>query len=148
MIGAWFWCERKKRRARVRRPRYRRDWVGEPIQIDGSEHRWFEDREPMCTLLVYIDDATSRLMHGEGVDLRLFRRHPGHLEAHGKPVAFYSDKHSVLRVNGDGSGVAGDGMTHSAAPARPEHRYHLRQLEPGQGGRVERARFAKPPANP
>src|SRR5882757_8900060 len=26
-------------------------------------------------------------------------------------VAFYSDKHSVFRINGDGSGVAGDGMT-------------------------------------
>jgi hypothetical protein len=35
----------------------------------------------------------------------------GYLEAHGKPVAFYNDKHSVFRVNGDGSGVAGDGMT-------------------------------------
>ena len=24
---------------------------------------WFEDRGPQCTLLVYVDDATSRLMH-------------------------------------------------------------------------------------
>ena len=33
------------------------------MQIDGSEHWWFEDRGPQSTLLVYIDDATSRLMH-------------------------------------------------------------------------------------
>jgi hypothetical protein len=32
------------------------------IQIDGCEHRWFEDRGPPCTLLVFVDDATSRLM--------------------------------------------------------------------------------------
>ena len=33
------------------------------IQVDGSKHWWFEDRGPQCTLLVYIDDATSELMH-------------------------------------------------------------------------------------
>jgi hypothetical protein len=32
------------------------------IQIDGSDHRWFEDRGDRCTLLVFIDDATSKLM--------------------------------------------------------------------------------------
>jgi hypothetical protein len=35
--------------------------VGELIQIDGSDHAWFEGRAEACTLLVYIDDATSRL---------------------------------------------------------------------------------------
>jgi len=28
----------------------------------GSDHRWFEERTPACTLLVYVDDATIRLM--------------------------------------------------------------------------------------
>jgi hypothetical protein len=32
------------------------------VQIDGSEHAWFEDRGPPCTLLAFVDDATSRLM--------------------------------------------------------------------------------------
>jgi hypothetical protein len=32
------------------------------VQIDGSDHEWFEDRGPRCALLVYVDDATSRLM--------------------------------------------------------------------------------------
>ena len=32
------------------------------IQIDGSEHRWFEDRGAPCSLLVFIDDATGKLM--------------------------------------------------------------------------------------
>src|SRR6202011_4159014 len=33
-----------------------------------------------------------------------------YLEAHGKPIAFYSDKHGVFRVNSAGA-VQGDGMT-------------------------------------
>lgn len=115
MIEAGLWCERKKRRARVHQPRYRRDCVGELIQLDGSEHRWFEERGPVCTLLVYVDDATSRLMHLRFVEsestFAYFAATQDYLQAHGKPVAFYTDKHSVFRVNGDGSGIAGDGMT-------------------------------------
>jgi len=63
MIADGLWQERKKRRARVYQPRYRRGCVGGLIQVDGSEHHWFEGRAPMCTLLVFVDDATSRLMH-------------------------------------------------------------------------------------
>ena len=33
------------------------------IQIDGSHHDWFEGRASKCGLLVYIDNATGRLMH-------------------------------------------------------------------------------------
>lgn len=54
---------RKLRNSTVYQPRNRRDCVGYLIQIDGSDHRWFEERAPACTLLVFIDDATSQLMH-------------------------------------------------------------------------------------
>ncbi|GJH18406.1 hypothetical protein CBA19CS22_17710 [Caballeronia novacaledonica] len=47
---------------KVYQRRARRSCLGELIQIDGSENRWFENRAPQCTLLVYVDDATSRLM--------------------------------------------------------------------------------------
>jgi hypothetical protein len=84
----------------VHQPRYRRDCVGELIQIDGSEHWWFEGRGPQCTLLVYIDDATSRLMHLQFVESEstfvYFAATRAYLERHGKPVAFYSDKHSIF----------------------------------------------------
>lgn len=40
---------------RVHQPRPRRACTGELIQIDGCEHRWFEDRGPACTLLGYTD---------------------------------------------------------------------------------------------
>jgi hypothetical protein len=40
-----------------------REYLGELIQIDSSDHRWLEDRGAPCTLLVFIDDATSRTSH-------------------------------------------------------------------------------------
>src|SRR5262252_5753710 len=62
MIEAGLWRDRKQRK-RIHQPRSRRDCVGELVQVDGSEHWWFEDRGPQCTLLVFIDDASGRLMH-------------------------------------------------------------------------------------
>ena len=53
MTEAGFWMLRVQRAAKIYQPRNRRHCVGELIQIDGSDHRWFEDRGPTCTLLVY-----------------------------------------------------------------------------------------------
>ena len=62
MIDAGFWVPRKLRPPKVHQPRNRRACLGELVQIDGSDHAWFEDRAPACTLLVYVDDATGRLI--------------------------------------------------------------------------------------
>src|SRR5215217_7391124 len=59
MLADGLWRDRKQRLKPVHQPRYRRDCVGELVQIDGSEHGWFEDRGPPCTLLVFIDDAAG-----------------------------------------------------------------------------------------
>lgn len=40
----------------------RRPCLEDLVQIDGSEHTWFEDRGPRCSLTVFIDDATGRLL--------------------------------------------------------------------------------------
>ena len=113
MIADGLWVKRKERK-RVHQPRPRRDCLGELIQIDGSEHWWFEERGPQCTLLVYVDDATSRLMHLSFVASEsafdYFNATRAYIHAHGKPVAFYSDKHSVFRVTSR-QAVGGDGMT-------------------------------------
>lgn len=61
MRNAGLWQTRAARPKAVQQPRARRQYFGELIQIDGSEHRWFEDRGPYCTVLTYVDDATSRL---------------------------------------------------------------------------------------
>lgn len=85
------WLSRKQRRT-FHQPRLRRECFGELIQIDGSDHRWFEDRAPPCTLLVFIDDATSTLMQLRFVKsestFSYFEALEGYLADHGRPVAF------------------------------------------------------------
>ncbi len=103
MIAANLWIPRAKRLKRPYQPRYNRDCVGELIQIDGSYHDWFEGRSAKCCLLVFIDDATGKLQHlrfcesESAFDYMISTRL--YVEQHGKPLAFYSDKHSVFRVN-------------------------------------------------
>ncbi|QND17380.1 ISNCY family transposase (plasmid) [Rhizobium leguminosarum bv. trifolii] len=113
MTEAGLWLSRKQRRT-FHQPRLRREAYGELVQIDGSEHRWFEDRGDPCSLLVFVDDATGRLMQLRFVRsesaLSYFEALALYLHDHGAPVAFYSDKHSVFRVaKKDAKG--GQGMT-------------------------------------
>jgi hypothetical protein len=114
MIDAELWIPRNNRLKRAYQPRNRRECFGELIQIDGSPHDWFEGRGPKCTLLVYIDDATGKLMECQFVKsestFTYFDSTRRYLEKHGKPVAFYSDKHSVFRTNKTGE-LGGDGVT-------------------------------------
>ncbi len=101
MVEDGLWLSRKQRRT-FHQPRLRRECYGELIQIDGSEHRWFEDRGDPCTLLVFVDDATSTLMKLRFVKsestFSYFEALERYLTTHGRPVAFYSDKHTVFRV--------------------------------------------------
>jgi len=136
------WISRAARRRPFYQPRPRRDCLGELIQIDGSEHWWFEDRGPQCTLLVYVDDATSRLMHLQFVEsestFSYFVATTAYLEKHGKPVALYSDKHGVFRVNSRGA-VGGDGMTQFGRALHEMNIDIICANTPQAKGRVERA---------
>ena len=103
MTQLGLWTPRRKRRA-IHQPRRRRPCRGELIQIDGSDHHWFEDRaEGRQVLLVFIDDATSELMELRFVEgettFGYFECVQRYLERHGRPVAFYSDKATIFRVN-------------------------------------------------
>jgi hypothetical protein len=103
MIEDGPWMPRARREPRVKQPRRRRPCRGELIQIDGSDHEWFEDRAVRCTLLVFVDDAASELMEllfceSESA-FSYFTALRSYLEQHGKPVALYSDKAGVFRVN-------------------------------------------------
>jgi len=102
MIASGLWRPRhRKPPHRAWRPR--RACVGELVQLDGSDHAWFEGRGPRCVLLLYIDDATSRLLDGAFVTVEetvtLLSTTQTYLERHGRPVAFYVDKDSIYQVN-------------------------------------------------
>jgi transposase InsO family protein len=141
MMEAGIWADRAARRPRPYQPRYRRDCRGELIQIDGSKHWWFEGRGPQCTLLVYIDDATSELMHLKMVEsentFAYMDATREYIERHGKPVALYSDKHSVFR--NPVATAKGDGMTHFARALEALNIEIICANSPQAKGRVERA---------
>jgi Winged helix-turn helix len=141
MAAAGLWVPRKERGRRVHQPRHRRDCLGELVQVDGCEHAWFEDRGPPCTLLVFVDDATSRLMHLRFVasesTLAYLQAVRSYVEAHGRPVAFYSDKHTAFRVARPDT--AGGGVT-QVGRALAELNVDLICANSSQAkGRVERA---------
>ncbi len=141
MSAAGLWRTRKERRGRPQQPRQRRSCVGELVQIDGSDHEWFEERAPRCTLLVYVDDATSRLQElrfAPESTFNYFESTRRYLERHGKPVAFYSDKHSVFRVNAKDP-KAGDGYTQFGRALRDLNIDIICANSPAAKGRVERA---------
>ncbi|MDP1288231.1 hypothetical protein Q6302_29375, partial [Klebsiella pneumoniae] len=63
MTAEGLWRPHSSRLTRVYHPLNSRDCLGELVQIDGSHHEWFEGRAPKCCLLVFMEDATGRLMH-------------------------------------------------------------------------------------
>jgi transposase len=135
------WLSRKQRR-RFHQPRLRRECMGELIQIDGSDHRWFEDRAGPCTLLVFIDDATSTLMELRFVKsestFSYFEALESYLIEHGRPVAFYSDKHTVFRVAKEDA-KGGAGMTQFGRALNQLNVEILCANSSQAKGRVERA---------
>jgi transposase len=62
MMAEQLWKARKAKKVVVHQLRQRRACFGELVQIDGSPHDWFEGRAEACVLLVFIDDATGKLL--------------------------------------------------------------------------------------
>lgn len=109
MICEGLWKARKAKKVVVHQLRERRACFGELVQIDGSPHDWFEGRAEACVLLVFIDDATGKLGQLLFVDSESFVSYAQAAESYfrqwGKPVALYSDKHSIFRVNLPSAGM-------------------------------------------
>ena len=103
LIQEELWKPRRAKKPVIHPLRERRARLGELVQIDGSPYDWFEGRAPACTLLVCIDDATGRLMALWFADAETtfsyFEMTEHYVRQHGKPLALYSDKLSVFRIN-------------------------------------------------
>jgi hypothetical protein len=142
MIDDGLWVPRAFREPRIQQPRRRRPCRGELIQIDGCDHEWFEDRAGRCTLLVFVDDATSELMEllfceSESA-FSYFTALRSYLEQHGKPVALYSDKASVFR-NNKKEPQGGAGVTQFSRALSSLNIDIICANTPAAKGRVERA---------
>jgi transposase len=141
-IGLRLWRPKTRRARRVFQLRERRPRFGELIQIDGSPHDWFEGRAPRCTLIVFIDDATSRLTALRFAPVESGKAYLDTLRdqvlSHGRPLAFYSDRHGIFRVNAKDA-ESGDGKTEFGRVAERLDIALINALTPQAKGRVERA---------
>ena len=141
MIEEGLWKPRKARKVVIHQLRERRACFGELIQIDGSPHDWFEGRAPACVLLVFIDDATGKLVQLRFVEHESFFSYcqaaEGYFRQSGKPVAFYSDKLGVFRVNLPSRG-SGDALTQFGRAMQELDIQIICANSPQAKGRVER----------
>jgi transposase len=143
MIEEGMWKPRRKKKAEVHQMRERRACYGELVQIDGSDHAWFEARGKRCTLLVFIDDATGQLVELLFVEDETFFAYceatRQYVEREGKPVVFYSDKHGVFRVNNPQPMGTTSGLTQFGRAMQELDIQIICANSPQAKGRVERA---------
>lgn len=143
MIAEGIWKPKRAKQPSTHPMRERRACFGELVQIDGSDHDWFEGRGPKCTLLVYIDDATGQLLELWFVPKETFfayceaSRH--YFERYGKPVAFYSDKHGIFRVNQPRHSASTSGLTQFGRAMQELDIQIICANTPQAKGRIERA---------
>jgi transposase len=102
LLAAGLWQVRR-RGAVHRQWRERKACFGEMVQLDGSDHDWFEGRRERCVLMVMIDDATNRTQG------RFFEGETTHASydvfevwgrASGIPQSVYVDRDSIYRCEG------------------------------------------------
>lgn len=141
MIECGVWRPRKEKRPVVHQLRQRRSRAGELLQVDGSPHAWFENRGESCSLLVLIDDATGRT-YGKFCEAETtagyMQTMTEYINLYGVPLAVYSDKHGIFRVN-NGQGTKRENFTQFG---RALHELEVDQIyahSPQAKGRVERA---------
>src|ERR1044071_6523268 len=142
LLAEGLWTRRRRRDPhRSRRPR--RSCFGELVQMDASIHDWLEGRGEELVLITLIDDATSRVM------ARLYPA--GTVETHmdllgrwlrkyGRPLALYTDRHSILEPQEKGQPLADLAAKTQFGRALEELDIELiRAHSPQAKGRVERS---------
>ena len=140
LIAEGLW-QRRRQRDPHRRRRPRRACFGELVQIDASIHAWLEGRGEELVLITMIDDATSRV---------LARFYPGGtvethmdlverwLKRYGRPLALYSDRHSIFESQDKGH-VLPNAETQFGRALRELQIELIRAHSPQAKGRVERS---------
>ena len=103
MIEQGLWKVRKRRDGPVYQWRERKAYIGEMVQLDGSHHRWFEERsEDYSCLMSMVDDATKTtyafLAEGETTEAAM-RLLWGWIERYGIPLSLYCDRKNAYVVD-------------------------------------------------
>lgn len=94
---AGLWRSRVSRR-RHRTWRARKARFGELVQLDGSQHAWFEGRAPVCYQMTLVDDATGEtltLFAEQETTAAAMAALEAWIRRYGIPRALYLDRKSV-----------------------------------------------------
>src|SRR5260221_1601643 len=141
MIGTGVWNAKREKRPIIHQQRKRRARAGELIQIDGSPHAWFEDRGDPCNLLVFIDDATGRTFgkfFESETTAGYMQTMQEYITQYGAPLAVYSDKHNIFRIN-QGQCTKKENFTQFGRALKELDIELIYANSPQAKGRVERA---------
>lgn len=141
MTEEGMWKARKKKEKRVHQRRTRRSRFGELLQGDGSMHDWFEGRGERCTLVQFVDDASSKTTAAKFVSAETTESYleilKEHLEKYGKPLGLYVDKHRIFRICNEEI-KKGNGITHFGRVLKDLGIELICAHSPQAKGRVER----------
>lgn len=142
MVEEELWITKKQRKKKVYQRRLPRARFGELLQGDGSRHAWFEERGEECTLVLFVDDATSRLTAARFVPAETTLAYQEileqHLKKYGRPIGIYVDKHAIFRTSRENS-AAKENETHFGRVLRELDIELICANSPQAKGRVERA---------
>jgi len=96
----------RRRGQRHRAWRERKACFGMMVQLDGSDHDWFEGRRAKAVLMVMVDDATNQVW-AQFFEAETTRASydvlEGWVRRRGLPQSLYVDRDSIYRCEGVGS---------------------------------------------
>jgi transposase len=134
MIKEGLWLTNRAARKRLHQPRKRLPRYGDLVQIDGSDHDWFEGRGPRCTAMVMVDDSTGKLQNlrffPEENRNAYFHSMHSYISTHGRPIRVVTDRHRSV--------WSPDGPTKFTLALKSLNIIHSHAYSAESKGRVER----------
>ena len=142
MMKAGLWDRKRRKKIQLHQSRLRREHEGELIQLDGSPHDWFEGRGAKCTLIGFIDDASSKIKHlkfdvNESTDT-YFKAFIEYILINGIPKGYYTDRLTVFKIANEKSGYRKNGLTQVGRALKELGIELICANSPQAKGRIER----------
>jgi hypothetical protein len=146
LVTGGHWKPRRDRSREHRQWRERRHHRGEMVQMDGSDHPWFEGRAGRCVLMVLVDDATNwtwGLFAPSETTQAAMKALWSYTRQRGLPQSLYVDRDSIYVVNRPATAQENldntGGLTQFGRAMRELNVQIIRAHSPQAKGRVERA---------
>lgn len=100
LIEKGLWTLGRRKRQQHRSWRERKECFGQMVQLDGSDHDWFEGRRDRAVLMGMVDDATNQTVarfFEEETTEASYTVFEAWVHEHGLPQSLYVDRDSIYR---------------------------------------------------